>query len=97
MPTFISLISQTQHGEEDIKHSVERADAFRETAGKLGANVRDVYWTLGGYDGVVVFDAPDDETATALLLSLGTKGSVRTKTLRAFNGEQMTSILNTVP
>jgi uncharacterized protein with GYD domain len=96
MPTFVSLISLTQRGEEDIKHTVDRASAFRKTAEKAGARVKEVYWTLGNYDGVLIFDAPDDETATSLLLSLSSKGNVRTQTLRAFDSDQIRSILDRV-
>ena len=31
----------------------------------MGVKVRDIFWTLGHFDGVIVFDAPDDETAPA--------------------------------
>ena len=96
MATFVSLISLTQRGEEDIQHSVDRAHAFREAAKEQGATVKEVYWTLGNYDGVLVFDAPDDEVATSLLLSLGAKGNVRTQTLRAFGSDQIQSILQRV-
>ncbi len=97
MATFISLVSLTQHGEEEIKQSTERAQGFTEMAARLGATVKDVYWTLGGYDGVLIFDAPDDETAAALLLNLGSKGNVRTKTLRAFSSDQISAILSSLP
>lgn len=94
MATFVSLLTFTQHGEADISHSVDRASAFRETAKQHGAEVKDVYWTLGGFDGVVIFDAPDDETATSLMLGLGAQGNVRTKTMRAFNADEITAILS---
>lgn len=97
MATFISLITLTQQGEEDIRHTIDRSDAFREMADRLGVKVQEIYWTLGGYDGVIIFEAEDDETATALILGLGAKGSVRTSTLRAFNRDQMGSILGRVP
>ena len=94
MATFISLISFTSRGEEEIRETVDRANAFRNEAEKAGAKVKDIYWTMGGdCDGVLVFEAPDDETATALMLSLGAKGNVRTQTLTAFNDEQIRSIL----
>jgi uncharacterized protein with GYD domain len=96
MATFIALISLTQHGEEDIQHSVDRAEAFRKLAKQRGASVKDVYWTMGAYDGVLIFEAPDDETATALMLSLASKGCVRTHTLRAFNRDQMRGILGNI-
>ncbi|MHC4878111.1 MAG: GYD domain-containing protein [Planctomycetota bacterium] len=97
MATFISLIEFTQHGEEEIKKSADRAAAFRQTATNIGAEVKDVYWTLGNYDGVLVFEAPNDEIATTLMLTLGSKGNVRTQTLRAFNADQINAILESMP
>src|SRR5262249_40887453 len=38
------------------------------------ASVTNVFWTLGAYDGLLIFEAPDDETATALMLHLGKAG-----------------------
>lgn len=96
MTTYISLISLTHRGEEDIQHSVDRANAFREEAEKAGARVTGIYWTLGNYDGVLIFEAPDQETATTLMLSLGSKGAVRTQTLTAFDSGKMHSILANV-
>jgi len=94
MATFVSLITLTQRGGEDVKHTVDRANSFRQTAEKAGASVKDVYWTLGNYDGVLIFDAPDDETATSLMLSLGAAGNVRTQTLRAFDSERIKPIVD---
>jgi uncharacterized protein with GYD domain len=48
---------------------------------------------MGEYDGVLVFEAPDDVTAAALLCKLNARGAVRTHTLRAFNAEDTTAIL----
>jgi uncharacterized protein with GYD domain len=41
----------------------------------------------------VVADFPDDETATAVLLQTGAGGNVRTKTMKAFDAEQMRAII----
>ena len=46
----------------------------------MGVKVTDIYWTLGDHDGVLIFEAPDDETATTLLLHLGAVGNVHTTT-----------------
>jgi uncharacterized protein with GYD domain len=96
MATFVSLITFTNRGEEHIKQTVDRANAFCQTAEQAGASVKDVYWTLGNYDGVLIFEAPDEQTATALMLNLGSKGNVHTQTLTAFNDEQIKSILDRV-
>ena len=62
-------------------------------AKKAGATMKESYWTLGAYDVVAVFDAPDDETMTAFSLSVAKLGNVKTQTLRAFSGTEMAGIL----
>lgn len=64
-----------------------------ETAGKSGVTVQALFWTLGQYDVVVVAEAPDDNTATALSLSVASLGNVHTQTLKAFDAEEMKKIL----
>ena len=93
MPTYISLINWTEQGIKNFKDTRERADAFSEMAQKAGASLKDVYWTLGDFDLVAITEAPDDETATALLYRLGASGNVRTKTLRAFGRSEIADIL----
>jgi uncharacterized protein with GYD domain len=39
-------------------------------AKKIGVGVKDIYWTLGSHDVVVICEAPDDESASALALSV---------------------------
>lgn len=94
MPTFISLLKFTQQGESTVKDTCKRAAAFRAGAAKRGVTVKGIYWTMGEYDGVLLIEAPDDETATAALLSVGVKGNVSTHTLRAFNEDEMPAILD---
>jgi uncharacterized protein with GYD domain len=55
------------------------------------------YWTLGAFDGVIVLEAPDEATATAALLHLGTLGNIRTQTARAFDAGEMQKILGRLP
>ena len=66
-------------------------------AEKSGAKVKEVYWTIGSHDAVVIMEAPDDETAAAVMLSLGSLGNVRTQTLRAFDSSEMKEIISKVP
>lgn len=82
------MIRFTPQGLKNITKSPGRAEAFKKEARALRGNVHEVYWTLGAYDGVLVFDAPSDETATALMLKLGAKGNVHTETLRAFSARE---------
>ena len=93
MPTFIALIDFTEQGIRDIKGSPQRAAALAETATKFGAKIKDVYWTSGAHDGVLIVEAPDEGAAASLFLSLGRQGNVRTQTLRAFDRAEIESIL----
>jgi uncharacterized protein with GYD domain len=96
MPTYIVLASFTEQGIRNVKDSPKRADAFKEMAKKSGAAVKELFWTLGQYDIVSIVEAPDDETMTAIGLSAGKLGNVRTQTLRAFTPADMQGILGKV-
>ena len=89
MATFIVLASFTDQGIHEVKETISRAEAFKELAKKTGVVVKDMYWTLGSHDVVVICEAPDDESASALALSVGLRGKVRSETLRAFSFDEM--------
>lgn len=93
MATYIVLTSFTDQGVRNVKDTVKRADSVKELAGKFGVTAKDFFWTLGGYDIVVIFDAPDDASMTALGLAIAAGGNVRTETLRAFSRDEMNGIL----
>ena len=93
MPTYISLTSFTEQGIKNFRDTIRRAEDYWGLAEKSGGQVRQLLWTLGEYDLVVVADFPDDETATAVLLQVGALGNIRTKTMLAFDAEQMSAII----
>ena len=96
MATFITTIRFTQQGIKAIDETTKRAAAVKAAAKKMGVKLTDIYWTLGDHDGVLIFEAPDDETATTLLLHLGAAGNVHTTTVRAFTAAEMDKILTKV-
>lgn len=93
MATYIVLTTFTEQGIRGIKETTKRADAVKEAARKFGVTAKEFYWTLGTYDVVVVFEAPDDASMTALGLAIGALGNVRTQTMRAFSRDEMNGIL----
>jgi uncharacterized protein with GYD domain len=97
MPTFISTLNFTDKGLQGVRDTAKRAAAFKTAAKKMGAKVSEVYWTLGPFDGLIVFDAPDDETATAAMLHLASKDTVRTSTCRAFDAATIEKIIAKLP
>lgn len=94
MATFITTINFTEQGIKAIGDTTRRAAALKVASKKLGVKITNIYWTLGSYDGLLIFDAPDDETATALLLRLAAGGNVRTTTARAFTASEMDKALS---
>lgn len=93
MSTYITLINWTEQGVKMFKETAKRADAAKATAQRMGGNLRSTYWTLGAYDVIAVADFPDDETATAFMLALGSEGNVRTQTLRAYDETEIAGII----
>jgi uncharacterized protein with GYD domain len=95
MATFISTIRFTQQGVQNINDTGKRANAFKAAAKKLGVKVTNIFWTLGEYDGLLILEAPDDETAAAAFLHLASLGNVHTTTMRAFTSAEMDKIVVT--
>ena len=93
MVTFITTVKFTQQGIASIDESTKRATAFKAAAKKLGVKVTNIYWTLGEYDGLLILEAPDDETAATALLHLASLGNVHTTTVRAFTAAEMDKIV----
>lgn len=93
MATYVSLINWTDQGIRNFKDTLDRATAASAAAQKMGGSFKDLYWTIGPYDLVLVSEFPDDETATAFALAIGSLGNIRTTTLRGFSSEEMESII----
>jgi uncharacterized protein with GYD domain len=92
MASFVTC-NFTDQGVRHVRDTLQRAEAFKELAKNAGVTIRDIYWTLGLYDIVAICAAPDDETATAVSLSVAAFGNVKTQTLRAFSAAEMGQIL----
>jgi uncharacterized protein with GYD domain len=97
MPTYISLVQFTDKGIQAAKETTQRVADWAAKVQSMGVNVKQMYWTLGEYDQVCVFEAPDDETAASVLLAADLLGNIRTQTLRAFTASEMKKILAKVP
>jgi uncharacterized protein with GYD domain len=92
-PIYVGLVNWTDQGTKEFRGSVQRANGFRELVEQAGGRVREMIWIMGEYDFITVFEAPDDETAAALVLRVAAAGNVHTKTMRAFDADQMTDII----
>ena len=97
MATYVVLVNFTDQGVRNVKQTTERAKALVAAGTKLGVKVKDVYWTLGAHDAVLIADAPNDEALTALCLSVGALGNIRTQTMRAYSADEMNRVLAKLP
>jgi uncharacterized protein with GYD domain len=97
MATYVTTIKFTDQGEKNIQQTTKRAASFKATAKKMGVKVVGQYWTLGAFDGLLIYEAPDEETATAVMLYLGSLDNVHTSTARAFVAAEMEAVLAKLP
>jgi uncharacterized protein with GYD domain len=93
MPSYITLMNWTDQGVKSFKDSVDRAEAAEVALSPAGINFKDLYWTVGAYDLIATFEAPDEETLAAALLTLAAQGNLRTTTLRAFAADEMRGVI----
>ncbi len=84
MSTYVALVNYTERGIQHIRNSPKRLDAVRRQLEEMGGSLKSFYLTMGEYDIVFVYEAPDDATSSRFLLLLGQSGFVRTKTMKAF-------------
>ena len=84
MPTYISLMSYTDKGIRSVRDSPRRLDAAKRMLEEMGGTFRQFFMTMGAYDLVLVYEAPDDAVSARFQLLLGAQGDVRTTTMKAF-------------
>ncbi len=92
---YIILARFTDQGIRNVKDTTRRADAAKSEAEKIGGKFT-IYWTFGKYDGIGILEAPNDEAAMEFGLRVGSLGSIRTTTLKAFTEEEITRVVNTL-
>lgn len=96
MPRYVTLLNFTDAGVKNAAASPKRSADFVAKAKELGVTVKETLWLMGSHDGLLLFDAPDDEAATAAMLQVAAIGNVKTQTMRAFNSDEMARILGKV-
>ncbi|MBA3791831.1 MAG: GYD domain-containing protein [Rubrobacter sp.] len=97
MPHFVCLFDWTDQGSKTVTDTVDRVGSASEMAqSKYGVHLEHIYWTVGAHDLVGVLEAPDVESLSAFLLELAKAGNIRSTTMRAFDRDEMSSIIGRV-
>ena len=93
MPIYITLMKFTSQGISGLPAWRDRVEEAERAIDERGGKLIDAYVTLGRYDVVELFEAPDDEVAYQILVELAKHGQVTTETLRAFTREEAERIV----
>lgn len=96
MPTYVMLANWTDQGARNVKESPRRLEVAKRSLREMGGEFRAIFMTLGEYDLVLIYDAPDDAVAARFSLVLAQMGSVRTRTLKAFPEAAYREIVNSL-
>ena len=96
MPVYISLMKWTSQGIGGLPAWRDRIEEAERAIEDRGGKLIDTYVTLGRYDLVEIFEAPDDATAYQILLAVAKHGSVTTETLRGFTRDEAEGIVRSV-
>ena len=84
MTTYIMLANWTDQGIQHVKDSPRRLDLAKKALKDMDGEFKSFFLTMGDYDIVAVYEAPDDAVAARFNLQLGMLGNIRTRTLKAF-------------
>ncbi len=95
MPMYMAQFAYTPEAWAGlVKNPENRAEAISALEKSVGARLVDVYYCFGEYDGVVLYEAPDDATATALIVAAITPGHVKSsRTTRLMNVNELQDAL----
>jgi len=96
MITYIMLANWTDRGRQVVADGPKRLDEAKGMLADMGGHMQAIYLTMGQYDLVGIFDAPDDAIAARFTLMLGQRGNVQTITMKAFPEEAYRHIVNSL-
>ena len=89
----MTLMRWTSQGVAGLPAWRERVEDGERIISAAGGSLVGVYVTLGRYDVVEIFEAPDDDVAIEILMKLNQYGAEHTETLRAFTREEAEAII----
>jgi len=84
MTTYVMLANWTEQGILKVKDSPSRLDAAKKALKDMSGEFKFFFLTMGDFDIVAIYEAPDDAVAARFSMQLGMQGNIRTRTLKAF-------------
>jgi len=96
MTTYVMLANWTDQGIQKVKDSPRRLDTAKNALKEMGGEFKLFFLTMGDYDMVAIYEAPDDAVAARFNLQLGMLGNIRTRTLKAFPEAAYREVINSL-
>lgn len=84
MPSYVMLANWTDQGVRNVTDLPKRIDAAKRMLADMGGQFNSLHATMGAYDLVGIYDAPDDAVALRFTMMLQKMGNARTTSLKAF-------------
>jgi uncharacterized protein with GYD domain len=79
---FVTLLSPKGKGIDAVKY-------LKKLKEKEGVKVRDVFFTFGRYDGVIIFEAPNEKSAMKFVMETGFFTEYAVETLIAIPAKEL--------
>lgn len=96
MPVYVMLGNLTHAAFDKLDSIEERDKKAAAVIGSLGGKLIHLYYTLGQYDFVAIFEMPDKEALVKFLAIVGKFGTVRTETMEIIPAGMLYSIAKQV-
>jgi len=92
MPVYIMLGNLTHAAFDELDGLDQRDQKAKEIIESLGGSLTALYYTLGQYDFVVIFDMPSKEKLVKFLAIMGKFGTVRTETMETIPSSMLYAV-----
>ncbi len=92
MPVYVMLGNLTHAAFDQFGNIEDRDRKAKEIIESLGGKLISLYYTLGQYDFVVIFEMPSKEVLVKFLTIMGKFGTVRTETMETIPTGMLYSI-----
>ena len=96
MPSYVMLANWTDQGVRNVADLPKRIDNAKKLLADMGGQFNSLHATMGEYDLVGVYDAPDDAVALRFTMMLQKLGNARTTSLKAFPETALREIVKSI-
>jgi len=96
MPSYVMLASWTDQGVRNVTELPKRIDQAKRMLAEMGGQFNSLHATMGEYDLVGIYDAPDDAVALRFTMMLQKLGNARTSSMKAFPEQALREIVKSI-